>query len=505
MTESEDTPIAADLESRVSEVLAMDPCAEALAFEGDGWSWAFISDVRDQIEAVLGAQGIDEGAAIGLALRNRPGSFAALIAIVISKRCVVTLSPLFSDSALIEDIVTLKLDAIIAYDEEWSRGGLRRAAESTPSALIRISDDRAEPIRLLRESRSLRFEPRLPDIAIEMLSSGTTGKPKRIPLALDRFTSALRAGGTTWDRHGLATGHTLMWTPLVHISGMYFVFDTICSARATVLFQRFDVTDWVNAVEMYELRVAGLSPAAMKMVLDSDVDPSRIRSLRVVRSGTAPLNPDLQEAFEHRFRVPVFTTYGATEFAGAVAGWSMSDYQAYGEAKRGSAGRAFPGIQLRTMNSNTGLVNKPGEEGVLEISGGQTTHVGEWLRTTDLAIIDEDGFLWIRGRTDDVIIRGGFKVHPSKIVRVLEEHPAVREAEATGLADVRLGEVPIAGVVLASEHSVGAAELFDWCAERLAKYEVPTDIVIVEDLPRTPSLKVDRPALRALVAMSRGS
>jgi acyl-CoA synthetase (AMP-forming)/AMP-acid ligase II len=99
-----------------------------------------------------------------------------------------------------------------------------------------------------------------------------------------------------------------------------------------------------------------------------------------------------------------------------------------------------------------------------------------------------------------VIIRGGFKVHPAKVSRVLEEHPSVREAEVVGLPDTRLGEIPIAGVLPTSGASVSAAELREWCETRLAKYELPAEIVVLDSLPRTPSLKVDRPALRKIGA-----
>jgi long-chain acyl-CoA synthetase len=505
LTELGNTAVAADIEERVNQVLAMDADAVAILFNDEGWTWDYVCKVREQLTTLLDEQGIGQGAAIGIALRNRPGTYSALVAVVASRRCVVTLSPIFSDTALIEDITTLQLDAIIAYDDEWERPGLRSAAEGTSAALIRISDERDEPVRLLRRRQETTFQGRLPGIAIEMLSSGTTGKPKRIPLKFDRLTAAMKSGGAAWESQELAPGPALIWTPLVHISGMYFVLDTVCSARPTVLLERFSVANWANAVETFELKVVGLTPAALKMVLDSDTDPERLKSLRVVRSGTAPLNPDLQVAFEERFKIPVMVTYGATEFAGAVAGWSMKDYREYGVVKRGSTGRAFPGVQLRIVNPESGDALKAGDEGVLEVSGGQTTNPGEWLRTTDLAMIDDDHFLWIRGRNDDAIIRGGFKVHPSKVVKTIEEHPAVREAEVTSLPDERLGEVPIAGVVPASGQTVTSDELREWCNERLAKYEVPTDFVIVADLPRTPSLKVDRPALRALVLSHRTS
>ncbi len=133
------------------------------------------------------------------------------------------------------------------------------------------------------------------------------------------------------------------------------------------------------------------------------------------------------------------------------------------------------------------------------MKAAQIGNGGEWLRTTDRAVIDEDGFLFIRGRADSAIIRGGFKVHPDDVVQVIEKHPAVREAVVVGLPDRRLGAVPVAAIMLKSGAVVpDTAELAAFARERLLPYQVPTRFLIVEDVPRTPSLKPALPQVRAL-------
>jgi acyl-CoA synthetase (AMP-forming)/AMP-acid ligase II len=125
-----------------------------------------------------------------------------------------------------------------------------------------------------------------------------------------------------------------------------------------------------------------------------------------------------------------------------------------------------------------------------------------WVRTTDLARLDADGFLWIVGRADQAIIRGGFKVHPNQVAAVLEHHPAVRGAAVVGRPDDRLGAVPVAAVELREgadgSPPVTSTQLLDHAAGLLARYELPTEIHVVDVLPRTPSGKLDLAAVRAL-------
>ena len=165
----------------------------------------------------------------------------------------------------------------------------------------------------------------------------------------------------------------------------------------------------------------------------------------------------------------------------------------------GAAGRAFPGAELRVV-SPEGDALPAGTVGLLEIRTAQSPEGGDnWLRTSDLAEIDEDGFLWIRGRADDAIIRGGFKVQPDTVKKALERHPAVLEAAVAGRPDERLGQVPVAAVELRSgAEAPTPAELVALCREVLTPYEVPAEVLVVGELPRGPSMKVSRPDLLAL-------
>jgi acyl-CoA synthetase (AMP-forming)/AMP-acid ligase II len=226
------------------------------------------------------------------------------------------------------------------------------------------------------------------------------------------------------------------------------------------------------------------------MILEADVPPDELKSLLAVRAGTAPLDPATQAAFEARYGVPVLVTYGATEFAGAVTRWSLDEYKRLGDAKRGSVGRASPGFELRVMDSDRNVPLPIGEIGVLEIKARHMSG-DQWIRTTDLASLDADGFLFIHGRADSAINRGGFKVLPEPVATVFRKHPGVQDAVIVALPDSKLGHVPgLAVEVRAGVPRVTEDELRAYARTHLVSYQVPARYLILDELPRSAAMKV---------------
>jgi acyl-coenzyme A synthetase/AMP-(fatty) acid ligase len=341
-----------------------------------------------------------------------------------------------------------------------------------------------------------------PGVAVEMLTSGTTGPPKRIPLTYRTFETVL-AGAKHYESRRdldlkLRSGVAVINAPLVHLGGLFRVLQCINDGRSFCLLEKFRVGDWVDAVRRHRPRTASLVPAALRMVLEADIDPDDLSSLRSVLSGTAPLAAEDADAFFEKYGVPVLVSYAATEFGGGVAGWNLADHQKYWADKRGSVGRAHPGCELRVVDPGSGAVLPPGPEGLLEVKAPQLGDGSEWTRTTDLARIDEDGFVWILGRADQAIIRGGFKVHPDRVKAALERDPRVRAAVVVGRADPRLGAVPVAAVELRTPADPG--ELLEAASAVLARYELPAEIRIVDALPRTASGKVELAAVSQMLA-----
>jgi acyl-coenzyme A synthetase/AMP-(fatty) acid ligase len=353
--------------------------------------------------------------------------------------------------------------------------------------------------------------PPLDGVSLEILTSGTTGAPKRIRIATRTVEDSILDGATSARKDGkpgaleLKSTPTVLFAPLLHVSGLFGALLSIFEGRPIVLFEKFDVDRWVDAIVRYKIRFASLPPTPMRMVLDARVPRERLAGLLAVRSGTAPLPPETQREFESTYGVPVLIQYGATEWMGGIAGWTLDEHKQFGAAKLGSVGRPRAGVRIRVVAADTGAEVPVGEVGLLEVMPERRLGDSKWTRTTDLASIDSEGFLYIHGRADDVIMRGGFKVMLSHVADVLMQHEAVREAAVIGLADSRLGQVPVAAVEVDTAcRQPTERELDAFARSRLAPYQVPVKFMILERLPRTVSMKVSRPAVKALFEAAEG-
>lgn len=492
------------LSDRLAEVLAIDPSAPAVEFDGTWSTWAEIGAVATKVRDLIAASGADAPVAVGVVLTNRPEVVGAVIGVLLGGGCVVTLNPHQGDAGLTADVVSLRTPVVVARADDWARRGLRDAVADIGAAGIELLDDPALGARSAAGLEAVtQGDHRVPDgdVAVEMLTSGTTGPPKRIPLLYSAFEKTIAAAGAHYrtgasasEGPRLRSGVALVTSPFVHMSGIFRMLLNLCEGRRIALLDRFRVDDWVELVRRHRPRAVSLVPTALAMVYDADVPRDVFESVQVVTSGSAALAPDLQARFEERYGVAVLPSYGATEFAGGVAGWTLALHQEWMATKRGSVGRPQPGRELRVVDPESGEPRPSGEQGVLEVAGAD----GCWVRTTDLARIDGDGFVWIDGRTDDAILRGGFKVFPKEVVEVLRSHPAVADAGVVGLEDERLGAVPVAAVELRAGATESPEKLLAHAGMHLAKYKVPAELRIVEALPRTPSMKVSGPGVRAL-------
>ena len=505
----------AQITDKLRAILALDPAAAEIDFEGRDYTWGQIGEAVAAIERALDAMGLPAEARVGVLLRNRPGHVAAILAVLASDRCLVTLNPLLPDARLSADIEGLGLPAIIVDEGDVARPGIADSLARAGLAVITI-DARLDGVRVLPGYEQPQCDVATsPGVAIEMLTSGTTGAPKRVALTRAAFDASFadatgyEKGRAFTDAPRLRSGVTMIANPLTHIGGIYGCIGALMAGRRIALLERFTVAGWVDAVKRHRLKVAPAVPSAVRMLLEADVAREDLSSLSAMISGTAPLAPDLVDAFLDRYGVPILGNYGATEFAGAVAGWSLENFRALWAAKRGAVGRIHANVAARVVDLVSGAVSPTGAEGILELQGGQlggSYHVGgaAWLRTTDRAVIDDDRFLYIRGRADNAIIRGGFKIQPDDVVAVLHQHPAVREAAVVGVPDVRLGAVPAAALILRAGHAAPDPEAIKtWLKERLLPYQVPVYLRVVDDFPRTPSMKPSTPGLQALFVEGR--
>jgi acyl-CoA synthetase (AMP-forming)/AMP-acid ligase II len=485
--------------SRIRAVLEIDPNAPAIEF-GDTWySWGDVARAADDVDVALDTLGARAGAPVGLLLANQPAAVGLLLGVLRADACAVTLNPHLGAERVTRDIDDLDVALVAGTPAELDGAGVSRASHAVLSL-----PTLGAPAALDVPSRTLPATAhRLDGVAMRMLTSGTTGPPKRVDLTYETLERVM-VGAKHYEANAradlaLREGVVIVNAPLVHLSGVFRVLQAVLDGRRIALLERFTVDAWADAVRRHHPRTVSLVPTALRMVLDSDVEDDLLRDVKSVISGTAPLDPDVAEAFTARFGVPVLTSYAATEFGGGVAGWNLADYRHFGAAKRGSAGRAHPGCELRVVDPETHATLAPGEVGLLEVRADQLPDEG-WIRTTDLARVDEDGFLWIIGRADQTILRGGFKVQPDVVRSALERHPAVRSAAVLGIDDERLGQVPLAAVELRDGSAATSDDLLGHLRPLLAPYELPARIVIVDELPRTPSGKADLAATRALVS-----
>lgn len=482
------------LVGRLAAVFALRPDARAIEFDGHWHTWGELAGPAARIAALTRAQAVDGRAQVGILLRNTPAHVTAFLGVLAAGGTVVAVNPSRGAERTRADLTALDLPLVLGLPGDLT--ALAPPGIPTLSLAGLFTGPAPDPDA----------EPLAADVAVRMPTSGTTGPPKRIDLGYDMLAHSVigpdfrRSPAPTRPRSGVA----IVNAPLVHIGGVYRILQCVAEARPFVLLHRFELEPWARAVRAYRPRAVSLVPAALRMVLHSDLTAADLAGITVVTSGTAPLAAADAEAFQQKFGIPVLTSYAATEFGGGVAGWTPADHREFWTSKRGSVGRAQGGSRLRVVTED-GTPLPPGEAGLLEVAPGQLGRDADWIRTTDLARLDADGFLWILGRADQAIIRGGFKVLPDDVRAALEAHPAVRGAAVVARPDQRLGETPVAMVESRQGTRADADELIAYLRDRLAGYEVPTEIAVVAEIPRTPSGKADLAAVRRYFADRHGT
>jgi long-chain acyl-CoA synthetase len=402
-------------------------------------------------------------------------------------------------------------EAVIAMVGVWSAGGVlvplnqrapqvevaRMAAVTGPVATIGTEG-------IIIDAGTAAAPPTYAEgTAFVLWTSGTTGAPKAILHShdayleiLDRVLGPLRGAST-----GRPPSPNLIPVSLALNAGIYNTLFGLRAGAALVIMDRFDTGTFAELVRRFEIRSTVLPPAALTM-LNDDPEVTDLGPLRYVRSITAPLSARQARRFTDKFGAFVLNGYGQAEI-GEVIGWTASDARAF-PAKVGAVGRPHAGVDIKVVGPD-GRQLPPGEHGLLMVrppsravgyaGGGELADrvdADGFVDTGDLAMVDDDGFVWIEGRAGDVINRGGNKVFPADVEEVLRLSPAVTDAAVVGVGDERLGEVPVAFVTGAP---IPAAELDDLCRRHLAPYKVPVAFHHVDELPRNEAGKLLRSEL----------
>jgi acyl-CoA synthetase (AMP-forming)/AMP-acid ligase II len=348
------------------------------------------------------------------------------------------------------------------------------------------------------------------DIALQLYTSGTTGRPKGAMLS-HRSLLATKAlwRDLDWNRWrdddvGLVT------MPMFHIGGMGLALMALAAGATSLLLREFD------AVRILELAHRGaftrtfLVPAALQMLVRHPrAALTDFRSLRMILYGASPMPPRLLEECMALIGCEFAQQYGMTETCGTVVALAPEDHRRDQPARLAAAGRALPGveIEIRDPDGNplpAGVTGQIAIRSVATMSGywrrpqatAEAIDSKGWLLSGDGGMIDEDGYLFVQDRLKDMIISGGENIYPTEVENALTAHPHVAEAAVIGVPDERWGEAVIAFVVSPVDHRPSIEELKSWVRTRIAAYKVPKDVRFVEGLPRNASGKILRRVLR---------
>lgn len=342
------------------------------------------------------------------------------------------------------------------------------------------------------------------DTAAIIYTSGTAGVPKGVCLSFGNLVQNAQAS----IRHARLDPDQVFLSVIPQFHSFGFTTMTITPlllGAAAWYLPRFSPVTVLNTIADKRvtifMAVASMYGALARM---KSGDSAAVSSLRLAISGGEPLPLSVARAFKERFGVEIMEGYGLTEASPVVA---VNMPWAY---RLGSVGRALPGIEVHAA-SNDGQVLPPGKVGELVIRGHcvmrgyhnqpeatATVVRNGALHTGDIGDVDADGFIHITGRAKEMMIVGGENVFPIEIEGVLCEHPAVAEAAVVGVPDDVRGESPLAYVIVREGAAVTDRELRRFCRQRLAGYQVPREVRIAQDLPRGPTGKILKRALRTM-------
>jgi len=488
-----------ELVDRLHDFVASPPDRDFVESGGRWWRAADVAAVARGVEALLEDAGVPRDTAIGVVVRNHVEQAAALIGLIAAARPVTMIQSQQARSLIAGQVRALELAVVIAEESDWGEDLRSCLAEGRMGIVLPVLPSAprlAAPVSALASLRR-----RHDQTVVEVLTSGTTGPPKHVALglaALIRGVAMLTLGGKIEGERQV----DILFAPLTSIGGILPLMAYPVIGAAFCLLERFDVDQWVEAIQRHRPQSIGSTPVIIRSVLQKGVPREALSSLKIVYGGAGPLEQEFRQQFARSYDVDLCWGYGATEFAGVLATWTPQLKKELGGDKPGSVGRPLPGITVRITDVESDRELATGLEGRLEAKVPGVSE--DWLRTNDMAKIDDDGIIYILGRIDGAINRGGFKVLPEIVADALRRHPSVRDAGVIGIPDPRLGEVPVAAVELtALDETVTGADLRAFTRQHLASPSVPAEVIVVEALPRNGMMKVDLAGLRRMFDSSR--
>ncbi len=357
------------------------------------------------------------------------------------------------------------------------------------------------------------------DVTILMYTAGTTGLPKGVPLTNNAFSSYVLNNVDPASPDVEETN--LLTVPLYHVAGVQAMMAATYGGRTLAMMRQFEVKEWMNTVQKEKANRAMLVPTMLKRVIDDpDFDKYNLSSLKVITYGAAPMPFEvIKKAIGVFPKVRFINAFGQTETASTITMLGPEDHVIEGtEAEKAkklkrlqsSIGRPMADVQMRIVDEQ----NKPlpvGQSGEIvakgpRVMGGywkdptktaKAIDKDGWLHTGDMGYMDDEGYIYLAGRGDDMIIRGGENISPEEVENALSTHPCVEECAVIGIPDPEWGQEPRACVVLKTGKKATTEELVEFCRQQLSSFKRPRSIVFLDELPRTSTGKILKRELRA--------
>lgn len=337
--------------------------------------------------------------------------------------------------------------------------------------------------------------------AVIMYTSGTTARPKGVT---HTHRTLIESGRLVASFHG-GGDRTLVMTQMAHVSGLYFALAAIHSGGSAVLLPAFQPAAVLDAIERFRCVYALALPAmAHGMCEEQARNPRDTTSLRTLSSGGDSVPVSLQARVQDLFGVALQELYGMTE--AAVLIWNPKS-----AIRPGSLGLVMPEAEVRIVDLNDCVV-PDGETGEIAVrypgncigywndpQGTEALLRNGWLHTGDMASRDSGGYYWFQGRKKEIIIRCGSNISPQEVEEALYQHPSVMEVGVIGMPDPILGERVVAFISTRTEDAPSEKELIEYVRQRLADYKTPERILFIDQLPKGPTGKVQRRALKEML------
>ncbi|WP_375290479.1 long-chain fatty acid--CoA ligase [Qipengyuania sp.] len=518
------------------------PDAPLVEFMGRTYSYGDLYGDARRFAAGLTERGIGKGERVGLFLPNVPAYVAAYYGTMMAGAVVVNFSPLYSVEELSQQVADSGTRLLVTLDAPAllpTACKVLDASDLEQLAVVRLADElpRLKSIGLrtigrkqiaklpnrpevtlwkdwLSDAGFERPELAVSDLALLQYTGGTTGTPKGAMLTHANLSSNAQQVDLLDPEDYGGRDVILGALPLFHVFANTCVLNrTVVRGGSIVMLPRFDAKQVLAAITDRRPTAFPGVPTMFQALMDHpDFAQTKWESVRVCISGGAPLPGPLCDRFENATGVRIIEGYGLTESSGVV---STNPYE--GARKPGTIGQPIPATQVLLLDKGDPAKLAPdGEPGELVVRGPQIMRGywnrpdtaasafaeinGEsWLRTGDIATMDDAGFVTIVDRLKDMIAVGGFKVFPSHVEDVLLDNPAVKEVLVIGVPDAYHGEMPRAYVTLTEGASEDGETLKEWLNPRVGKHERVDRVVVREELPKTMVGKLDRKALRAEV------